>query len=80
MYEYFKFTVALGATILEAIEQGELIHASAQQSDKQERPALKDVETKFIDELQFCEVRDERACVGSWASILRDEVTDAWEM
>jgi hypothetical protein len=43
MYEYFEFTVALGATILEAIEQGELIYASAWQSDKQERPALKDI-------------------------------------
>jgi hypothetical protein len=68
MYEYFEFTVASGATILEAIEHGELIYDSAWQSDKQERPALKDVKAKFIAELQFREVRGERACVGSRAS------------
>jgi hypothetical protein len=59
MYEYFEFTVASGATIVEAIEHGELIYNSARQSDKQERPALKDVKTKFIAELQFREVRGE---------------------
>jgi hypothetical protein len=48
MYEYFEFAVASGATILEAIRQGELISACAWQSDKQERPALKDVKTKSL--------------------------------
>jgi hypothetical protein len=79
MYEYFEFTVASGATIEEAIEHGELIYKSARLSDKQERPALKDVKKKFIAELQFSNVRGEQACVGSRASILRDEVTDALE-
>jgi hypothetical protein len=50
---------------IEAIEQGELIYASAWQSDKQDRSALKYVKTKFIDELQFCEMHGERACVVS---------------
>jgi hypothetical protein len=34
---------------------------------------------KIIAELQFCEVRGEQACVGSRASILHDDVTDALE-
>jgi hypothetical protein len=43
MYEYFEFTVASGATIMEAIEHSELVYKSARLSDKQEHPALKDV-------------------------------------